>query len=454
MKKTLWSALNVTLIAAFALAACTPAATTQAPQPTEPPAATTAPTEAAQPTEAPTEAAEATEAPTEAPEATEAPSEEAVTITIWHQWDGTYLEAIQAAFDQYTADHPNVKIDLSKPDDVSNALNVAIPAGEGPDIIGWANDQIGTQAINGNIVALNDYGVDQAFLESVYEPAGIAGVVWQDKIWALPETQEGIALVYNKDVVTDEYLPTDPTDFDDLLAKATAFHEANPDKYLVCNQGFGGSDAYHVAPVYFGFGVPSYVDDQGNAYLDTPEALAAGNWLVEFSKVSPTEQSYDLCNAGIAEGTIGMWWTGPWAIAGLEAAGVNYGIVPMGKPFVGIKTLMLTKNAVDRGHEEVALDVMKYFTSADVQKQLALTNKTIPAQTAALADPDVAALATLAGFGNALNVGVPMANTPFASAQWGPVGDATVAIWTGAQTPEEALTAAQAAIVDAISQMQ
>jgi arabinogalactan oligomer/maltooligosaccharide transport system substrate-binding protein len=149
-----------------------------------------------------------------------------------------------------------------------------------------------------------------------------------------------------------------------------------------------------------------------------------------------------------------MWWTGPWAIAGLEAAGVNYGIVPMGKPFVGIKTLMLTKNAVDRGTADVALDVMKYFTSADVQAKLALTNKTIPAQTAALADPDVAALATLAGFGDALNVGVPMANTPYANAQWGPVGDATVAIFTGAQTPEEALTAAQAAIVDAISQMQ
>ena len=450
MKKTIWSALNLTLIAAFALAACTPGAaatSTSAPQPTEAIEATTAPTEAVEATEAPTEAA-ATEAPTEEPAA------EAKTITIWHQWDGTYLEAIQAAFDEYTVMHPDVKIDLSKPDDVSNALNVAIPAGEGPDIIGWANDQIGTQAINGNIVALDDLGVDQAFLESVYEPAGIAGVVWQGKIWALPETQEGIALVYNKDVVTDEYLPTDPTDFADLLAKATAFHEANPDKYLVCNQGFGGSAAYHVAPVYFGFGVPSYVDDQGNAYLDTPEALAAGQWLVDFSKVSPTEQTYDLCKASLTEGTVGMWWTGPWAIAGLEADGVNYGIVPMGKPFVGIKTLMVTKNAVDRGNAEIALDIIKYFTSPEVQAKLALTNKTIPAQTAALADPEVAALATLAGFGNALNVGVPMANTPFAGAQWGPVGDATVAIWTGAQTPEEALAAAQAAIVDAIAQMQ
>jgi arabinogalactan oligomer/maltooligosaccharide transport system substrate-binding protein len=451
MKKTKFSALNLALIAAFVLAACTPAATatpTSAPQPTNAPEATKAATTAPEATEAPTTAPEATEAPTDEPSA------EAVKITVWHQWSGDYLDAITAAFDDYTAEHPNVTIDLSKPEDVNSALAVAIPAGEGPDILGWANDNIGTQAINGTIVPLDDYGIDKAYLEGIYEPAGIAGVVYQDKVWALPETQEGIALVYNKDLVTDEFLPTDPTDFADLLAKATAFQEANPDKTLVCNQGFGGSDAYHQAPVYFGFGVPSYVDDAGNAYLDTPEALAAGEWLVDFSKVSLTEQTYDLCLAGLTEGTVGMWWTGPWAIASVEAAGINYGIVPMGRPFVGIKTLMLTKNAVDRGNEEVALDIMKYFTSPEVQAKLALTNKTIPAQTAALADPDVAALATLAGFGNALNVGVPMANTPYASAQWGPVGDATVAIWTGAQTPEEALTAAQAAILDAISQMQ
>jgi arabinogalactan oligomer/maltooligosaccharide transport system substrate-binding protein len=115
---------------------------------------------------------------------------------------------------------------------------------------------------------------------------------------------------------------------------------------------------------------------------------------------------------------------------------------------------MLTKNAVDRGTAEVAVDVMKYFTSAEVQAQLAVANKTIPARTAALADPEVAALESLAGFGASLNRGVPMANTPFADAQWGPVGDATGAIWSGAQEPAEALAAAEATIMDAIAQMQ
>jgi len=430
MYKKLWTIFSLLLIAVMVLTACGGGAT---------------PTAEEKPPEQPQEE------PTKAPEEPAEPMEQ-VTITVWHQWSGDYLTAIEEAFAAYTEMHPNVKIDLSKPEDTSNALSVAIPAGEGPDIIGWANDQIGTQALAGNIVALNDYGVDMTFLNSTYEPAAVRGVVWQDKIWALPESQEGIAIVYNKAMVSDDYLPTDPMDFADLLAKATQFYE-DTGKYLICNQGLGNPDAYHVAPIYFGHGVPEYVDDQGNAYLGTPEALAAGEWMVEFSKVAPAETSHDICKAMIVDGEAGAWWTGPWAIADLEAAGIDYGIIPMGKPFVGIKALMLSQNAIDRGNEVVALDIMKYFTSADVQAKLAVANKTIPAPSGALMDADVQALATLSGFGASLNLGVPMANTPYAGAQWGPVGDATTAIWTGAQTPEDALADAQAAIEQAIADM-
>ncbi|MEW6180166.1 MAG: extracellular solute-binding protein [Chloroflexota bacterium] len=440
MFKKVLPLIVVLLIASFVLAACQPAATpTAAPE---------------EPTTAPVEPTTAPEEPTAAPEEpTAEPAAEQVTITIWHQWDGKYLEAITQAFKDYEAEHPNVKIDLSKPEDVANALNVAIPAGEGPDIIGWANDKIGEQALQGNIVALNEFGIDQAFLESVYTESGINGVTWMDQIWALPETMEGIALVANKALVTEEYLPTDPFAFDDLLAKAEKFY-ADKGIPLICNQGFGAEDAYHMSPIYFGFGVPAYVDEDGNAYMDTPEALAAAEWLVKLKAVSLAENSYDICNAALQEGKVGMWWTGPWAIAGIEEAGIDYTIVPMGKPFVGIKTLMLSKNAVDRGKAEVALDVMKYFTSAEVQKKLALVNKTIPAQKAAIEDPEVAQLPAVVGFGKALAIGVPMSPSPFSSAQWGPVGRASAAIWTGAQDPQTALAEAQAAILEAVEGMK
>ncbi len=380
-------------------------------------------------------------------------TDEPVTISIWHGWAGEYATNIEGVFQEYMDANPNVTIELSKPDNIGEAAKVAIPAGEGPDIFAWANDSIGDQALSGNIVSLNDLGIDQAFLESTYEPAAVNGVVWQGQIWGLPETQEGIALVYNKALVSEENLPSDPMDFADLLAKATAFKEEKGIP-LFCNQGFPGGDAYHVAPLYFGFGVPSYVDDEGNVHIDSPEGLAAAEWLSEVKAVLDTEASHDICKAAITEGQVGAWWTGPWAIADLEAANIDYGIIPMGSPFVGIKTLMLTANAADRGHAEIALDVMKYFTSAEVQAKLAIANKTIPAATAALQDPEVQSLASISGFGASLNLGIPMANTPFASAQWGPIGDATAAIWNGAQTPAEAVAGAQTAIEDAIAQMQ
>jgi arabinogalactan oligomer/maltooligosaccharide transport system substrate-binding protein len=121
---------------------------------------------------------------------------------------------------------------------------------------------------------------------------------------------------------------------------------------------------------------------------------------------------------------------------------------------VGIKTLMITKNAVDRGTAETSLDILKYYTNQANETQVALANKTIPANSAALNDPQIQALYAVKQFGASANLGVPMANTPYADAQWGPVGDATQAIWNGSQTPEEALAAAQTAIETAIAGMK
>ncbi|MEA3375775.1 MAG: extracellular solute-binding protein [Chloroflexota bacterium] len=409
------------------------------------PAATEAPTEA--PTEPPAE--EPTEAPTEEP--TEAPAE-VTTVTVWHGYAGDYQAPIEALFEEFNTEHEDIQIDYTRVDELRDSLSVAIPAGEGPDIIAWANDQIGRNALTGNIVALDDY-IDRAYLEEHYTDPGVSGVIWNDQIWALPETMEGIALVYNKDLVAQDELPA-PDDFDALLNKACAFREENPDEWYLCNQGLGNPDAYHVAPIYFGFGMPGYVDDQGKVYLDTPEGIAAGEWMVQFSECAPAETSHEICQAMLAEGQAGIWWTGPWAIASVEEAGIDYGIAPMGKPFVGIKVWMLTSNAVDRGRAEAAVEVMKWWTSADTLKLRVLATKEIPANVAALEDPEVQALYTVSGFGASLERGIPMANTPYMDALWGPVGDATTAIWTGAQTPEEALADAQAAAEETIEEMQ
>jgi arabinogalactan oligomer/maltooligosaccharide transport system substrate-binding protein len=406
---------------------------------------------------APTEEAPAEEAPAEEEAMEEEAPAEGNVIRVWHGWDGAYYDAIEAVFDEYTA-QTGVQFELVRQDNLSDAMAVAVPAGEGPDILAWVQDQIGRNALVGNVVPITEW-IDEAYLNDNFEPAAANAMVWQGDVWGIPESQEGIALLYNKAVVTEDMIPTDPLDYAGLLAAAQTFREENPDKYFLCNQGVGvtSQDAYHVSPIYFGFGGDDevgYVDDAGNIYIDTPERVEAANWMTELHAVSPEETSHEICLAGITEGTYGIWWTGPWAIASLEEAGVDYGIATFGRPFVGVKLLMMGANAVDRGNEQAVIDFMQYFGSADVQARLALVNGSVPANTEALNNPDVAATLSSAAFGAALAQGIAMPNTPYIDAQWGPVGAATAAFISGAQTPEEALAEGQAAAEEIVAGMQ
>src|SRR3954468_19900844 len=235
------------------------------------------------------------------------------TIELWHGWQGAYADAITKIFDDYnTTNKDGITVNLTNPGDLNNSLQAAIPAGQGPDIIAWADDTIGNNVLAGNIVALDDYGITMDFLKSTYEPAAVNGVVYNGKIWALPEAQEGVSLICNSNVIKPEDFPTDPEDFAGLLALATKFHTDNPDKYLIYNQGLdtanANGDAYHVSPIFYGFGA-SYVDETGKVGINTPEGLAAGNWLVEASKVFPTQASQDQGLAALTSGDGACMWT-------------------------------------------------------------------------------------------------------------------------------------------------
>jgi arabinogalactan oligomer/maltooligosaccharide transport system substrate-binding protein len=248
----------------------------------------------------------------------------------------------------------------------------------------------------------------------------------------------------------------DPDDFGSLLTEAAQFQQIHPDRFYLCNQGLGNPDAYHVAPVYFGHGLRDYggyLDGDGHVYMTTTVAISAALWISDVRPYAPVETSHDICKNMLLGGEAAIWWTGPWAIADIEDAGLDYGIAPMGSPFVGVKLFMMTQNAVDRGDAGATVYVMKHFGGADVQKRLTLANGSVPANTVALNDPEVQVVYTIKQFGASLNRGTPMGNHPYAGCQWGPVGDATTAIWTGVQSAKQAMEAAQVAIVDCVEQM-
>jgi maltose-binding protein MalE len=177
----------------------------------------------------------------------------------------------------------------------------------------------------------------------------------------------------------------------------------------------------------------------------------------------PAEIDYGIADTLFKEGKAPIIMNGPWYIADLDAAGINYGLKTLpafsgtdtpGMPFVGVKCLMMTSNAADRGVDKAAANVMEYYTSAASQIKLAEANKMVPTSVEAAADPDVAGLAVLNAFGEQAALGKGMPSTPFMGAMWDPMAKGVECIWTGASDVKTCVDNIQSMAEENIAGMQ
>lgn len=412
------------------------------------PAATTAPAAAA--TAAP--AAEATAAPaaeaTAAPEPTAAPAADAPTaepapetlgsgstkIVIWHGWDGAYAEAIKAAFADYAAKN-NVQIELLKVSDLNNKVQVAVPSGQGPDIIAWVNDQIGKNVLAEIIQPVDQYGIDEAYLKDNFTDQASTAMVYDGKPYGIPESMEALTFIYNKKLISEDKLPKDT---DELIKMAKEYNGEN--KYLFVYNA--KNDAYFSAPWWQGSGV-TLVTPEGTTTLNSPEGVKAGELIQSFSTIMPKEIDYGVADSLFKEGKAAIIMNGPWSVADYEKAGLDIGLatIPVvsnsgksGAPFVGVKMLMLANKAKNA---QAAADLMKYYGSEEVQAKLAEVNKQVPANKKA--QEKVSSDPIIAGFIKQAANGVPLPNTEYIDAMWDPIAKTVEAIWTGAQSPADAV---------------
>jgi maltose-binding protein MalE len=444
--------LSVFAVMAVLLAACGGGGTTASP--TAAPAAggeaaTAAPAAGGEATAAPAAgeatAAPAAEEPTAAPADASAPTAEptpevqalgsgSTKVVVWHSWGGEYFTTIQKLFGDYATKN-NVTIELVKQSDLNNKVSVAVPSGQGPDIIAWVDDQIGKNALSEIIQPLDQYGVDKAYLDANFTPVAASAMVYKDQTYGIPESMEALTFIYNKALIQEADLPKNT---DELIAKSKEYN--GTDKYLFVYNA--KSDAYFSAPWWQGAGV-KLVTPEGTTELGSENAVKAGELIKSFTEIMPKELDYSVADTLFKEGKAAIIMNGPWSIADYQAAGLDVGLstIPIvsssgqpGKPFVGVKLLMLAANAKA---PEAAVELMKYYGSTEVQTELAKVNKQVPANSAA--QEQVKSDPIIAGFINQAAQGEPLPNTEFIDAMWDPIGKTVEAIWTGASEPQQAV---------------
>jgi arabinogalactan oligomer / maltooligosaccharide transport system substrate-binding protein len=366
------------------------------------------------------------------------------TIVIWHSWDGAYLAEKQYIFNQYHLLHPDVNIQLVKQDNIIDKSVTAENAGQGPDIIAWVDDSLGKLAASHIVVPMDQY-ISKDYVESTYNRAAAQAVEYNGHVYGVPESVEAITMLYNKDLISADQLPKTA---DDLLTFEQTYQQAHPGSYGVV---WNTLDAYFDAPWFYGYGA-YYVHSDGSVGLNTPQALGAAKFIASLRQYLPKQIDYATADSLFKEGKAAAIVNGPWSYADYQKAGIKLGFMTLptvtennnapASPFVGVKSLWVTKTAANPA---LCADLLKFYTNESNQIAMAKVNGEIPANLAADNDAGVQALASVGGFAAQAKVGVPLPNTPYMSALWKPVADALTAIWSGSQTPDAAMAAAQQA---------
>lgn len=340
MKKYL-PLISILLIAAFALAACKPAAT---PAPTAAPEVTTAP--------------EATTAPTTAP--TEAPAAEPVEVTFWHAYGTGSAEEIALAkvLEQAAVDLPNIKINvLQVPfNDIFNKYRTDVAAGAGPDMFVAPNDSLGDDARGGLIADITDLLAGK--LDGVNQ-LGIDGMTVEGKIYGVPESLKAVAFWYNTDL-----MPTPPATTDELLKM---MQDGTP-----VSISYG---CYHDFGFFGAFGGKIFdenwkvVADQGTGMVDAMEYLKS-LYQISLANGWPKNDSDGL--APFTEGSMAAITNGNWAMGDyknalgdkLAVTALPAGPVGPATPFLGVDGFYINPNSTN---QEAAIELALYLTNASTQ---------------------------------------------------------------------------------------
>ena len=377
--------------------------------------------------------------------------EQPITITIWHAWSGAELDVLDGAILKYGESHPNVIIEqLQVPfDQLKNKFQTNAAGGEGPDILVGPADWIG-DFTKANLISAIDPYVDNAFL-SHYVQGAVEQVTLDGKLMAMPESTECVAMIYNKELVSEL-----PGNTDDMIALAQSLHSG--DVYgLVYNTGF-----YFTAG-YFPAAGAELFDENNNSIIAQGDGGAKALSFLKALADDPAiiaENDYGKADSMFKEGKAGMIINGPWAVGDyINALGADkVGIAPMPLfaatgnpfgPFVNTKDFMINANS-DDAHKQAAMDFIKFLVGKDMEQEFFEKAKHIPSNI----DVDASSDPVINGFLAQMKTGMPMPIVSEMGAAWDPMQTAIDSVLAGEATPEEAIKTAEDGINARIQEMR
>ena len=270
---------------------------------------------AAAPSAAPPASAAASTAPSEPASAAAGP----VEFDWWHITTGDPGKAdFQAIADAYTAEHPNVKINITvlENEAFKTKLATSIQSGDVPDLFqSWGG---GTMAAQADAGALKDITADVASWADTINPGAMSIYQYNGKQYGVPWDMGMIGFWYNKALFEKAGITAPPTTWDEYLAAVGKLKDAGVTPLAIAGKDQWPSMHLWTYLVLRNGGAEALQQMVQSGDWNQDACTKAGEAVVALNALEPYQAGYRAATynqeaASVGNGKAAMELMGQWA---------------------------------------------------------------------------------------------------------------------------------------------
>ncbi|MCP4398054.1 MAG: ABC transporter substrate-binding protein [bacterium] len=326
--------------------------------------------------------------------------------------DGDYGNALQLAVDAYKGVNPDVEIELLKLpySGLMEKLVLDLKESTGAYDLLMMDDTWVTGFAAANwltnlteFVAAKGEELDPDFIAAAVDAARYPYGRGSGAVYGLPFVGNVELFVYREDLFEKHGLAAPPKSWDDVMSAAKTIGEKEEGVYGVVFRGTKGNPITSgFLPIFWAFGA-SVIDADGKAAVNSPEGVAALKFFLELAKSAPegveiynSSEVKDMLYSGGAAIATEVWPS--WVpgmddpekskVVGKMAVTVHPAQKTEASPMIGVWHLAIPEASQ---RKDAAYDFLKFVTSREMQKTLALEIGQPPTRSSAYTDPDVVA---------------------------------------------------------------
>ncbi|HVP58487.1 MAG TPA: extracellular solute-binding protein [bacterium] len=315
-------------------------------------------------------------------------TKQGITLTIWETYNTEERAIFLPLVQQFEQANPGIKLEpVSIPfDGLEPKILTSLATGTAPDIARVDVGFLPKVAIRGALAPLDSYGIGT--VTGQLRPVALASCVVGGKTYGLPDQVNGLCLFYNREMFTRAGL--DPTKPPETWQAFVEYARKLTDKQTG-TFGFGMRNSlWWSLPFIYSFG-GDILDANGKCALAGEQAVAGFQFKVDlYAKYGVEGGAWRAGgirdDLGFQSRKYAMVFNGPWAVKGLQDAGIDFGValIPSGPAGhatnVGGNDLVVFATSK---HPAEAAKFLMFMVSTDVQAKWANSLGQIPVNVAA-----------------------------------------------------------------------